>query len=106
MKGSYSTVWRVRRHRIFFLCTLVTGPRRSLSLELSDTRVYEPQIRSSATLTVNVFGLLGIGDQGSGFGVEGLRVRADDESPVIVFGLLGIGCKGLGCEAVPRKARI
>jgi len=24
----------------------VTGPRRSLSLELSDTRVYEPQIRA------------------------------------------------------------
>ena len=24
--------------------TLVTGPRRSLSLKLSDTRVYEPQI--------------------------------------------------------------
>jgi len=28
----------------FFFFTLVTGPRRSLSLELSDTRVYEPQI--------------------------------------------------------------
>ena len=29
----------------FFFFTLVTGPRRSLSLKLSDTRVYEPQIR-------------------------------------------------------------
>ena len=30
------------------LCfTLVTGPTRSLSLKLSDTRVYEPQIRLS-----------------------------------------------------------
>ena len=28
----------------FFFFTLVTGPRRSLSLKLSDTRVYEPQI--------------------------------------------------------------
>ena len=28
-----------------FFFTLVTGPRRSLSLKLSDTRVYEPQIR-------------------------------------------------------------
>jgi len=28
----------------FFFFTLVTGPRRSLSLTLSDTRVYEPQI--------------------------------------------------------------
>jgi len=25
----------------FFFCTVVTGPRRSLSLKLSDTRVYE-----------------------------------------------------------------
>jgi len=29
----------------FFFFTLVTSPRRSLSLKLSDTRVYEPQIR-------------------------------------------------------------
>ena len=28
----------------FFFFTLVTGPRRSLNLKLSDTRVYEPQI--------------------------------------------------------------
>ena len=26
----------------FFFFTLVTGPRRSLSLKLSDTKVYEP----------------------------------------------------------------
>jgi len=31
----------------FVFFTLVTGPRRSLSLKLSDTRVYEPQIRSA-----------------------------------------------------------
>jgi len=30
----------------FFFVTLVTGPRRSLSLKLSDTRVYAPQIRA------------------------------------------------------------
>jgi len=30
----------------FFFFTLVTGPRRSLSLKLSDTSVYEPQIRA------------------------------------------------------------
>ena len=30
----------------FFFFTLVTGPRRSLSLKLSDTRVYEPQVRA------------------------------------------------------------
>jgi len=31
---------------VFFFSTLVTGPRRSLSLKLSDTKVYEPQIRA------------------------------------------------------------
>jgi len=30
----------------FFFFTLVTGPRRSLSLKLRDTRVYQPQIRT------------------------------------------------------------
>ena len=30
---------------LFFFFALVTGPRRSLSLRLSGTRVYEPQIR-------------------------------------------------------------
>jgi len=30
----------------FFFFTLVTGPRRSLSLKLSDTRVFEPYIRA------------------------------------------------------------
>ena len=34
----------MRDSRIFF--TLVTRPRRSLSLQLSDTKVYEPQIRA------------------------------------------------------------
>ena len=31
---------------LLFFFTLVTGPRRSLSLKLSDTRVHEPQIRA------------------------------------------------------------
>jgi len=30
----------------FFFFTLVAGPRRSLNLKLSDTRVYEPEIRA------------------------------------------------------------
>ena len=34
----------------FFFFTLVTGPGRSLSLTLSDTRVYEPQIQESMSL--------------------------------------------------------
>ena len=32
--------------RPFFFFTLVTVPRRFLNLNLSDTRVYEPQIRA------------------------------------------------------------
>jgi len=32
----------VRDSLLFFFLTLVTGPSRSLGLELSDTRVYEP----------------------------------------------------------------
>ena len=42
----------------FFFFTLVTGPRRSLSLKLSDTKVYEPQIQArlgnhNTTILVN-----------------------------------------------------
>ena len=39
---------------VFFpiFCTLVTGPRRSSSLELSDTRVYEPQMQARLGPTV------------------------------------------------------
>jgi len=36
----------VKRFIQVFFFTLVTGPRRSLSLKLSDTRVYEPHIRA------------------------------------------------------------
>ena len=39
----FDTTTRQPRFNTFFF-TLVTGPRRSLSLKLSDTRVYEPQI--------------------------------------------------------------
>ena len=42
-----------RRFFFFFFFTLVTGPRRSSSLELSDTRVYEPQIRACLITTAH-----------------------------------------------------
>jgi len=35
-------VYRRIKRQVLFCFTLVTGPRRSLSLKLSDTRVYEP----------------------------------------------------------------
>jgi len=54
-----SAVWLDGLHPnpgfFFLLFPLVTGPRRSLSLKLSDTRVYEPQIR--ARLGSALFGL-------------------------------------------------
>jgi len=37
----------------FFFFTLVTGPRRSWNLKLSDTRVYEPQIRARLGTTAH-----------------------------------------------------
>ena len=37
----------------FFFFTLVTGPRRSLSLKLSDTTLYEPQIRARLGTTAH-----------------------------------------------------
>jgi len=37
----------------FFFFTLVTGPGRSLSLKLSDTRVYEPHIRARLGTTAH-----------------------------------------------------
>ena len=39
------------RHLLLFFFTLVTGPRRSLSLKLSDARVCEPEIRVSLVTT-------------------------------------------------------
>jgi len=44
----YSSYSRVEASILLlrFFFTLVTGPRRSFSLKLSDTRVYEPQIRA------------------------------------------------------------
>ena len=38
---------------LFFFFTLVTGPGRSLSLKLSDTRVYGPQIRARLGTTAH-----------------------------------------------------
>ena len=43
----------------FFFFTLVTGPRRSLSLKLCDTRVYEPYIRARLGTTGVRFAIAG-----------------------------------------------
>jgi len=47
---------------VFYFCfTLVTGPRRSLILKLSDTRVYEPQIRARLGTTAHFCKVVGVG---------------------------------------------
>ena len=43
------------RGTFFFFFTLVTVPRRSLSLKLSDTNVYEPQIRARLGTTAHFY---------------------------------------------------
>ena len=45
-----------KRMPFLFFFTLVTGPRRSLILKLSDTRVYEPQIRARLGTTLLLAG--------------------------------------------------
>ena len=58
-KSLWSPLW-LGFFFFFFFFTLVTGPRRSLSLNLSDTKVYEPQIRAR------------LGNHNTTVGVEGV----------------------------------
>ena len=52
---SPSPLARRRRYFFFFFVfTLVAGPKRSSSLKLSDTRVYEPQIRVLIVTTTHL----------------------------------------------------
>jgi len=51
-EGSCALFTCVRTSYSFFF-TLATGPRRSLRLKLSDTRVYEPQIRARLGTTAH-----------------------------------------------------
>jgi len=63
----------------FFFFTLVTGPRRSLSPKLGDTRVYEPQIRSERLRQQQLRLGCGVkretGDEGTWVDVLGFRVK-------------------------------
>ena len=79
LTGSFDSEFARQRPRgvgssqnfFFFFCTLVTGPRRSLSLKLSDTRVYEPQIRARLGTTPTIQGsLAGVGLCHGGFEIR------------------------------------
>jgi len=56
--------------RSFFCFTLVTGPRWSLSLKLSDIRVYEPQIRARLGTTAHFCEVVVLKLRGLGFGTH------------------------------------
>ena len=53
LQKAVATTWMGGSPLLFFFFTLVTGPGRSLSLMLSDTRVYEPQIRARLGTTAH-----------------------------------------------------
>ena len=61
---------------VFFFChfTLVTGPRMSVSLKLSDTGVYEPQIRARLVTTTHFREVLVLIFAGELCGQAGSRV--------------------------------
>jgi len=82
--------WHDPREAFFFFFTLVTGPRRSLSLNLSDTRVYEPQLRARLSTTAH-FGA-----------VVALKLRA---VPVYAAGPCHLSQRRHGCSTVsPSEA--
>ena len=89
----------------FFFFTLVTGPRRSLSLKLCDTGFYEPQIRARLGTTA-LFGrgwqdLMGADDEVEVVLARELldNVRAERERhPAVALGPSGscFGVRGWG----------
>jgi len=87
---------RLRMSLLFFFSTLVTGPRRSLSLKLSETGVYEPQIRACAEFQVSGLGVRAQGSRfrvhGSGFRVKGSGCRVQGSR----FKVQGAGCRVQG----------
>jgi len=80
--GKSPAGWEGGKVFFFFFCTLVTGPKRSLSLKLSDTRVYEPQIRARLGTTAHFCE-----------GEEGVGVREPQRRPEEPCGL-GLGVSG------------
>jgi len=67
----FSSLSLLQDSSLLLFCTLVTGPRRSLSIKLSDTRVYEPQIRAclgtrtgAMDLGGDTVGLFGVSTKG------------------------------------------
>ena len=98
------------------LFTRVTGPRRSLSLKLSDTRVYAPHIRARLGTTAHFCEVVApiLPDAVEDFG----RIRGGDYSEAPSRRMLKLRAVPIGtvlnlrttasqkCEAVPRRARI
>jgi len=83
-----------------FFFTLVTGPKRSLSRKLSDTRVYEPQIRSTA-LHRELGMLVCAAAPGTGHASNDRKVTVSEEPPTD----LGYVCNPPSERYSPRASR-
>ena len=75
---------------LFFFFTLVTGPRRCLSLKLSDTRGYEPRIRARLGTTTHFCEVVGgvAGGHGNPHGCRGRRPRRCSPSSSLLLSSL------------------
>ena len=87
----------------FFFFTFVTGPRGSLRLKLSDTRVYEPQIRARLGTTAISVKWLFLNTNTSGLGLRKPPppLPGSDlciSTPGFTVRGLGIRVEGLGFE--------
>ena len=94
--------------QVFFFFTRVISPRRSLSLKLSDTRVYEPQIRARLGTTAHFcrgFFLKSGSNVYYYENIEGGHGGAADSKQVLVAGsrtILELTC-WVCCTGVPRS---
>ena len=74
----------------FFFLTRLTGPRRSLSIKLSATRVYEPQIRARLGTTAPFIMWFA-----SNAGESGLEVTSPPRVQTWPQGVVPVECLGL-----------
>jgi len=92
----------------FFFFTLVAGPRRSLSVKLSDTRVYAPRIRARLGTTAHFCELVVL----YFFALRGaLDVAVVARLPPIIIIMMSIDVNlstttSQKCAVVPKRARV
>jgi len=69
---TYGETFRGSGERVRNFAIRVTGPSRSLSLKLSETRVYEPQIRARLGTTAHICKVVAVksGERVSNFSIR------------------------------------